>query len=234
MSVMTSTSRGPRTGRRVRETDEVWVEVEVDLDGTGRAEVRTGIAFLDHLLTALARHARIDLKLSARGDLDDHYAHLTNVAVQKKNAEYNENHGGKWSLMNLRLFLESARGAEATSRLFEELDAVILKSLRAVQHVMHNDAHCFELYGYDMLIDDGLKPWLIEVNASPSLSATTEDDCDVKLAVIRDALAVAVPTLPTTTPEAAFATIAASSRDAPARRESASAATAVSPAPCTS
>ena len=70
---------------------------------------------------------------------------------------------------------------------------MILKSLRAVQHVMHNDAHCFELYGYDMLIDDGLKPWLIEVNASPSLSATTEDDRDVKLAVIRDALAVAVP-----------------------------------------
>jgi hypothetical protein len=58
---------------------------------------------------------------------------------------------------------------------------------------MHNDTHCFELYGYDMLIDEGLKPWLIEVNASPSLSATTEDDRDVKLAVIRDALAVAVP-----------------------------------------
>ena len=84
-------------------------------------------------------------------------------------------------------------GADATARLFAELDAVILKSLRAVQNVMHNDPHCFELYGYDMLIDDSLKPWLIEVNASPSLSATTDDDRDVKLAVIRDALAAAVP-----------------------------------------
>ena len=150
-------------------------------------------AFVSRLGFARFCAAKYVSSQSSKGDLDDHYAHLTNVAVQKKNAEYNEKHGGKWSLTNLRLFLESARGAEATSRLFKELDAVILKSLRAVQHVMHNDAHCFELYGYDMLIDEGLKPWLIEVNASPSLSATTEDDRDVKLAVIRDALAVAVP-----------------------------------------
>ena len=150
-------------------------------------------AFVSRLGFARFCAAKYVSSQSSKGDLDDHYAHLTNVAVQKKNAEYNEKHGGKWSLTNLRLFLESARGAEATSRLFKELDAVILKSLRAVQNVMHNDAHCFELYGYDMLIDDSLKPWLIEVNASPSLSATTDDDGDVKLAVIRDALAAAIP-----------------------------------------
>ena len=150
-------------------------------------------AFVSRLGFARFCAAKYVASQSARGDLGDRYAHLTNVAVQKKNAEYNAAHGGKWSLRNLRLFLESARGADATARLFAELDAVILKSLRAVQNVMHNDPHCFELYGYDMLIDDSLKPWLIEVNASPSLSATTDDDRDVKLAVIRDALAAAVP-----------------------------------------
>ena len=150
-------------------------------------------AFVSRLGFARFCAAKYVSPRSESGDLGDHYAHLTNVAVQKKNAQYNKEHGGKWSLENLRLFLESARGAEATARLWRELDAVILKSLRAVQNIMHNDAHCFELYGYDMLIDASLKPWLIEVNASPSLSATTEDDRDAKLAVIRDALAAAVP-----------------------------------------
>ena len=49
------------------------------------------------------------------------------------------------------------------------------------------------VYRYDLLIDEQLKPWLIEVNASPSLTCTTEDDRKLKDRVMRDALAVAVP-----------------------------------------
>ncbi|MCE2967945.1 MAG: imidazoleglycerol-phosphate dehydratase HisB [Phycisphaerales bacterium] len=65
----------PRTAIRERRTGETKINVRLDLDGTGQSSIRTGIGFLDHLLTALARHARIDIELSCDGDLhiDDHH-----------------------------------------------------------------------------------------------------------------------------------------------------------------
>jgi imidazoleglycerol phosphate dehydratase HisB len=58
-----------------RRTGETSIRVELVLDGGGRAQVETGLGFLDHMLTALAKHARLDLDLSCEGDLevDDHH-----------------------------------------------------------------------------------------------------------------------------------------------------------------
>ena len=56
--------------------------------------------------------------------------------------------------------------------------------------VMMQDKHCFELYGYDIMIDDSLKPWLIEVNASPSLTADTPADHAMKCGLLEDMLDV--------------------------------------------
>ncbi|HET6521933.1 MAG TPA: imidazoleglycerol-phosphate dehydratase HisB [Geminicoccaceae bacterium] len=65
----------PRRAEVSRRTLETDVRVELSLDGEGRAEVATGIGFLDHMLTALARHGRFDLSLTCEGDLqvDDHH-----------------------------------------------------------------------------------------------------------------------------------------------------------------
>ena len=64
-----------RRGRIDRKTAETSVTVELNLDGSGTADVGSGIGFLDHMLTALARHARFDLSLACTGDLevDDHH-----------------------------------------------------------------------------------------------------------------------------------------------------------------
>ena len=58
-----------------RSTNETQIEVKLKLDGDSRVEVRTGLPFLDHMLTALAFHAGWDLRLECRGDLevDDHH-----------------------------------------------------------------------------------------------------------------------------------------------------------------
>ncbi len=65
----------PRTAKLERKTGETDLALELSLDGEGTADVATGIGFLDHLLTALARHARFDLRLRCTGDLhvDDHH-----------------------------------------------------------------------------------------------------------------------------------------------------------------
>lgn len=65
----------PRAATRSRKTSETEVSVTVNLDGRGIADVRTGVGFLDHMLTALTRHAMLDLTLVCTGDLqvDDHH-----------------------------------------------------------------------------------------------------------------------------------------------------------------
>jgi imidazoleglycerol phosphate dehydratase HisB len=65
----------PRQAQITRRTNETEIELSLNLDGSGRGEVETGLAFLDHMVATLARHARFDLKLACRGDLqvDDHH-----------------------------------------------------------------------------------------------------------------------------------------------------------------
>jgi imidazoleglycerol-phosphate dehydratase len=60
-----------------RTTAETDITLTLDLDGSGAAEIDTGIGFLDHMLTALARHALFDLKLRAEGDLHIDLHHTT-------------------------------------------------------------------------------------------------------------------------------------------------------------
>src|SRR6476646_8832854 len=64
-----------RTARIERATKESKVLVELDLDGSGRADISTGVGFYDHMLTSLARHALLDLTVQTDGDthIDAHH-----------------------------------------------------------------------------------------------------------------------------------------------------------------
>lgn len=65
----------PRAATVTRQTGETDVEITLKLDGRGQADISTGLGFLDHMLNALARHARFDLEVRAKGDLhiDEHH-----------------------------------------------------------------------------------------------------------------------------------------------------------------
>jgi len=66
-----------RTATIKRKTKETEISVELNIDGTGKYEVKTGIGFLDHMLEQLSRHSLMDLKLTAKGDLHIDYHHTT-------------------------------------------------------------------------------------------------------------------------------------------------------------
>jgi imidazoleglycerol-phosphate dehydratase len=76
------TSTGSRTARVERDTKESKVLLDLDLDGSGRAQVSTGVGFYDHMLTSLARHGLFDLTVQADGDVqvDAHHT-VEDVAI---------------------------------------------------------------------------------------------------------------------------------------------------------
>uniref|UniRef100_A0A3Q2SVL9 Tubulin tyrosine ligase-like family, member 1 n=1 Tax=Fundulus heteroclitus TaxID=8078 RepID=A0A3Q2SVL9_FUNHE len=97
-------------------------------------------------------------------ELDNMFVHLTNVAIQKHGDDYNHVHGGKWTVSNLRLYLESTRGKEVTNRLFDQIHWIVVQSLKAVA-----------------------------VNASPSLTSSTANDRILKYSLINDTLNIVTP-----------------------------------------
>lgn len=64
-----------RTAKTSRKTKETEIAVELDLDGSGTAEIETGIPFFNHMLEIFARHGLFDLKLQAKGDIEVDFHH---------------------------------------------------------------------------------------------------------------------------------------------------------------
>ena len=128
-----------------------------------------------------------------RDQMNNTEVHLTNVAIQKHSDDYNPNHGNKWSFDNVILYIQSNFGNEKADIMMRKIKEIIIYSSSAVKNVMINDKHCFECYGFDIIIDENLKPWLIEINASPSLSATTKADRIFKRKLIFDLFKIVIP-----------------------------------------
>ncbi|OXB79343.1 UNVERIFIED_CONTAM: hypothetical protein H355_013264 [Colinus virginianus] len=69
--------------------------------------------------------------------------------------------------------------------LFANMGNIFIKILQSVQKVIISDKLCFQLYGNDILIDQDLKLWLLEVNVSPSLTASSQEDWELKCHLLK-------------------------------------------------
>ena len=138
-------------------------------------------------------------------NFDNRFMHLTNYSVNKHNAnfEFNEGNaaedvGSKWSLGAFRKWME--RQGMDHRKLWKRIHHVIIMTFLSIEsqvnsavdmHVPYKSRNCFQLFGFDILIDENLEPVLIEINFSPSLACGTPLDLRVKAAVIADTLSLA-------------------------------------------
>lgn len=130
--------------------------------------------------------ARFALRQYKSGGLS---AQLTNVAIQKKAEDYDsDNEGAKWPLYKLFQYIQMRYGKKRTDECRRNVEICIVNTLRAVAQNMSQSRQAFEVYGFDVMFTDELEPTICEVNATPSLSADTEEDAVVKKRMLNDLL----------------------------------------------
>lgn len=140
--------------------------------------------------------------------LSNKFMHLTNYSINKKNSEYQSNsddkacQGHKWALKALWQYLGS-QGVN-TTLIWEKIKDMVIKTIIAsdpyvnslLKMHVRSPYSCHELFGFDIMLDENLKPWVLEVNISPSLHSNTPLDVSVKGQMIRDLLNLAGFVLP--------------------------------------
>ncbi|CAH6791782.1 Ttll4 [Phodopus roborovskii] len=140
--------------------------------------------------------------------LSNKFMHLTNYSVNKKNAEYQANadetacQGHKWALKALWNYL-SQKGINSDA-IWEKIKDVVVKTIISSEPYVTNllklyvrrPYSCHELFGFDIMLDENLKPWVLEVNISPSLHSNSPLDISIKGQMIRDLLNLAGFVLP--------------------------------------
>lgn len=140
---------------------------------------------------------------SSMKTLGNKFMHLTNYSVNKKNSEYQANsddkacQGHKWALKALWQYLGS-KGIN-TTLLWDKIKDIVIKTVIASEPYVNSllkmnvrsPSSCHELFGFDIMLDENLKPWILEVNISPSLHSNTALDVSIKGQMIRDLLNLA-------------------------------------------
>ena len=146
----------------------------------------------------LARFCTEPYRAPTESNLGDTFMHLTNFAINKHHSEFEIDESGeggsKRSLSSLMAYLRAA--GYPADRIWLNIKAVIVKTLLAVQPQLRNTYHqilgddntgfsCFEILGFDILLDRKARPWLLEVNHAPSFACGSALDELIKRELMR-------------------------------------------------
>ena len=150
--------------------------------------------------------------------LDRRCMHLTNYSLNKKAKDFVANTdeevdgvGSKWSLSALRMRLRTELGDERAARVWGQVDELVVKACIAAEPTMSAETSraiptaargepvrsCFQLFGFDVMLDADAKPWLLEVNCDPALGMGSPLDLKIKSQMLCDALNVVGMPVPT-------------------------------------
>ena len=147
-----------------------------------------------------------------KGNYDNVYIHITNYSINKNNLNYkanqknnkeiedleeeNENDeeddSSKWSLVEYRNYFKKLGMNNEMDNIWKQIEEIIIKSLITVANdnckemSVNKNNSLFELYGYDIFIDESFRAWLIEVNVNPSLHCTSPLDLSIKTDLVTD------------------------------------------------
>ncbi|KPI98780.1 Tubulin polyglutamylase TTLL4 [Papilio xuthus] len=159
----------------------------------------------------LARFASVKYN-DELASLNDRYMHLTNYSINRLSKNYTPNEdfaaceGHKWTLQSLFHYLKTDRNVD-TDSLWESLKDLVIKTIISGEASISSLTkanvtsryNCYELFGIDVLLDEDLKPWLLEVNISPSLHSASPLDIHVKGPLVSTVLNIAQFQVPSKT-----------------------------------
>ncbi|XP_068610944.1 LOW QUALITY PROTEIN: tubulin polyglutamylase ttll6 [Brachionichthys hirsutus] len=147
----------------------------------------------------LARFCTTKYIEPTHSNLDDVCMHLTNYSINKNSENFvrDEETGSKRKLSTLNKLLESM--SCDTEKMWSEIEDLIVKTLISAYPILKHNYHacfpnhatgsaCFEILGFDVLLDHRLRPWVLEVNHSPSFTTDSQLDREVKDMLLYDTL----------------------------------------------
>ena len=127
------------------------------------------------------------------------YSHLSNNSIAKHSDEFKSkdvSDGNMWRLETFREHLAETRGAEGAAAwekcIKPAMINAVVSSLKCAVDMIENRKNSFDVYGYDFVLDDDLRPWLLEINASPSMEHSTPVTAELCPQAIDDTIKVVV------------------------------------------